>query len=458
MIGTLPRKNTTKSKDQERFIYTVSELNQDVRTLLESGFPLLWLEGEISNLACPSSGHWYFTLKDSKAQVRSAMFKNKNQNTGFTPKQGDLVLVKARISLYEARGEYQLIIEEMEEAGYGALQRAFEVLKKKLEVEGLFNIAVKKTLPQYPKTIGVISSPTGAAIHDVLSVLQRRYPIANVLLYPVQVQGEGSVQQITDAIHQASQDGQCDVILLCRGGGSLEDLWSFNDETVARTIFHCEVPIVSGVGHEIDFTIADFVADQRAPTPSAGAELVTPNKDDLIATLDATTKKLSKAIKEKLFRQSDSLKYFCKQLKHPSQQLIEFSQKVDECELRLHQAFKHNLQYKLLAFQQLQIRLNSENPQHLLENCTQRINFLHQTLLTRIQTVLHTKRNQLAMAGRTLHTVSPLATLSRGYAIVQQRNTNCIVRSYTEVKLEDELKVKLNDGQLICKVKKINPA
>ena len=448
---------TTTDVEAERFIYTVSELNRDVRTLLETGFPLLWLEGEISNFSCPSSGHWYFTLKDDKAQVRCAMFKNKNKSTGFIPKQGDLVLVKARISLYEARGDYQLLIEEMEEAGHGALQRAFEALKKKLESEGLFNAAVKKTLPDYPKTIGVITSPSGAAIRDVLNVLQRRYPIADVLLYPVQVQGETAAQQIANAIQLANSDKRCDVLLLCRGGGSLEDLWSFNEEIVARAIFHCDLPIVCGVGHEIDFTIADFVADKRAPTPSAAAELITPNRDDLLAYLDAVNKLLVKTVKDKLVRQNQTLIQSAKRLKHPRQKLTELSQRLDDNELRLHQAFNHQLRYKKMALQHLQTTLKGLNPQQALLSSAQRLRYLQQSLVTKTEAVLKQKSHQLNAAGRALNSVSPLATLGRGYAIVQQRNTNCIIRSHQQVEPNEELKVKLSDGHLICKVSETNP-
>ena len=253
----------------ERTVYSVSELNQTIRGLLESEFPLIWVEGEISNLAQPSSGHMYFSLKDESAQVRCAMFRGRNQFLRFTPENGQKVVIRARVSLYEARGEFQLIAEHMEDAGAGALQRAFEELKARLAAEGLFDESLKQDIPELPTRIGVITSPTGAAIRDVLSVLQRRFPAIPVLVYPVPVQGDGAAEKIVATLQLASKRKDCDVLLLVRGGGSLEDLWSFNEEIVARAIVASEIPVVCGVGHEVDFTIADFAADVRAPTPSA---------------------------------------------------------------------------------------------------------------------------------------------------------------------------------------------
>jgi exodeoxyribonuclease VII large subunit len=260
-----------------REIYSISELNSEARVLLEKRFPLIWVEGEISNLARPASGHIYFSLKDEAAQVRCAMFKMHNRLVNFQPKNGQQVLARVRISLYEARGEFQLIVEHMEETGDGALRRQFELLKQKLFEEGLFDEAHKQALPFLPTQLGVITSPSGAAIRDILSVLKRRFPGIPVLIYPVPVQGTEAPQAIVESIHSAAKCQDCDLLILARGGGSLEDLWAFNEETVARAINACPIPIVTGIGHEIDFTIADFVADYRAPTPSAAAEFISPD-------------------------------------------------------------------------------------------------------------------------------------------------------------------------------------
>ncbi|HEX6549675.1 MAG TPA: exodeoxyribonuclease VII large subunit, partial [Gammaproteobacteria bacterium] len=276
---------TPTDSSPARQIYTVSALNRAARGLLETGLPLLWVEGELSNLARPASGHLYFSLKDASAQVRCALFRNRASLLRFTPRDGQHVLVRARVSLYEPRGDYQLQIEHMEDAGHGALQRAFEELKKKLAAEGLFDAASKKPLPAAPHTIGIVTSPSGAAIRDILSVIRRRYPVARVIVYPVPVQGEGAGAKIAAMLQTASTRAECDVLIVSRGGGSLEDLWAFHEEIVARAIHACPIPVVSGVGHEIDFTIADFVADVRAPTPTGAAELATPDSSEWLQAL-----------------------------------------------------------------------------------------------------------------------------------------------------------------------------
>ena len=441
-------------QQDDKFVYTVSELNQDVRTLLERGFPKLWLEGEISNFACPSSGHWYFSLKDSRAQVRCAMFKGKNRSTGFTPDQGDHVLVKARISLYEARGEYQLIIDAMEEAGSGALQREFEALKKKLQSEGLFENAVKKPLPDLPNQIAVVTSPTGAAVRDILSVLKRRFPAVPVLICPVMVQGESAAQQISEAIKTVDESGLCDVIIVARGGGSLEDLWSFNEEIVARSIFHCQTPVISAVGHEIDFTIADFVADVRAATPSAAAELVVPDANEIIEQLEKRQKQIMQLMRNKVNEEQRIFESLSKRLKHPARQLSEFSQQLDELEMRLVTALKHRLNYKQNDLKTLTNRLLFQNPQTEIINTRKHLVFLRKSLNSTIKFNLHKKKSELESAAGNLNIVSPLATLNRGYAIVSQPEDQQIVRSYSDVKPNDEIEVRIANGQLNCTVNK----
>lgn len=440
--------------ENDIFVYTVSELNQDVRTLLERGFPQLWLEGEISNFSCPSSGHWYFSLKDARAQVRCAMFKNKNKSTGFTPKQGDHVLVKARISLYEARGEYQILVDTMEEAGTGALQQKFEALKKKLQKEGFFDMAVKKPLPELPKQIGIITSPTGAAVRDIISVLKRRFPAIPLLIFPVSVQGNNSAREIANAIHTLDSSDLCDVIILARGGGSLEDLWSFNEEIVARAIFHCHTPIVSGVGHEIDFTIADFVADVRAPTPSAAAELVAPDVEEALEVLTNLQRQMTRLMKARLAEQSRLFIGLSHRLKHPSRQLNELTQQLDELELRLSTALRHQINYKRADLQQLSSRLSHLSPASALSQHQQTLSYLKRSLHNSIKRHIENKSQQLKTTANSLHMISPLATLDRGYAIVVSRNNNCIVRSYNDVKPRDEIEVKIANGQLSCTVNK----
>ncbi|HHA18093.1 MAG TPA: exodeoxyribonuclease VII large subunit, partial [Methylophaga sp.] len=285
--------NTTLATRTVKDIYAVSRLVREARVALEGSFPLLWVEGEISNLAMPASGHIYFTLKDEAAQVRSAMFRNRNRQLRFKPENGMQVLLRVRVTLYEGRGEFQLVVEHMEEAGSGALQRAYEALKHRLGEEGLFDQEHKKPLPVLPEYIGVVSSPDGAAVHDILTVLKRRFPATNVILYPVAVQGADSITQIAKAIAEADQRGECDLLIVGRGGGSLEDLWSFNDERVARAIFDCRIPVISAVGHEVDFTIADFVADVRAPTPSAAAEIAVPDATEWLTKIHGFGRRLS---------------------------------------------------------------------------------------------------------------------------------------------------------------------
>ncbi|MGA7800973.1 MAG: exodeoxyribonuclease VII large subunit, partial [Gammaproteobacteria bacterium] len=284
----------------QRDVYSVGRLNREVRAALEAGFALLWVEGELSNVARPASGHLYLTLKDAQAQVRCAMFRNRCQFLGFTPQNGMQVLVRARVSLYEPRGDFQLIIEHMEEAGDGALLRAFEALKQRLSKEGLFEEARKRPIPTLPRRVGVVTSPIGAAIRDILSVLRRRFPALPVLIYPVPVQGTDAAPQIAAAVRRASERADCDVLIVTRGGGSLEDLWAFNEELVARAIHDSAIPVVSGVGHEIDFTIADFVADRRAPTPSAAAELVSPDQAEWLAQLRALDARLLQRLQRHL--------------------------------------------------------------------------------------------------------------------------------------------------------------
>jgi exodeoxyribonuclease VII large subunit len=341
-----------RPRTPDRDVYTVSRLNQTARKLLEQGLARIWLEGELSNIARPSSGHLYFTLKDSKAQIRGAMFRSRNQLLRFNPEEGMQVLVRAKISLYEPRGDYQLIAEAMQEAGDGVLQQAFDALKLKLEKEGLFATETKQALPTLPIHIGVITSPSGAAIRDVLSVLRRRFPAIPVLIYPVPVQGKDAGREIAAMLETAAARKECDVLILTRGGGSLEDLWAFNEEIVARAIHACRIPLISAVGHEVDFTIADFVADRRAPTPSAAAELVSPDQTEWLAQVGALETRGVRHIRQTLADSQERLRWLNQrlQLRHPGQYLRQQAQRLDELEQRTRlaiQSYFNRLRYSL---------------------------------------------------------------------------------------------------------------
>ncbi len=440
--------------DTQETVYSVSRLNREVRSLLESGFPLLWLEGEISNLARPSSGHWYFSLKDAKAQVRCAMFRNRNQYLNFRPTDGVQVLVRARISLYEARGEYQLIVEHMEEAGHGALQQAFEALKARLSAEGLFDEACKRPLPEAVRRVGVITSPTGAALRDILSVLRRRFPALEVLIYPVPVQGEGAGARIAAAIGRASDDRRCDALILARGGGSLEDLWAFNEEVVARAIHDCSLPLVCGVGHEIDFTIADFVADVRAPTPSAAAELLSPDQMEMLLSLKRQETTLIQHMQRRLTGAKSTLQGLERRLaqRHPSQRLRQQAQRLDELELRLRLARGHQARRGAERLARLEIRLQGLSPRLRIERLAAREQALRQRLVQLMLTRLERQQGRLQGLGRALQAVSPLATLGRGYAIVRREPSGEVLRSAQGVEAGERVTAQLAEGRLTCEV------
>ena len=441
----------------ERTIYSVSELNLTIRTLLESEFPLLWVEGEISNFSQPASGHMYFTLKDSNAQVRCAMFKNRGMYLRFKPANGMQVLIRAKVGLYEARGEFQLVAEHMEEAGAGALQRAFNELKAKLSAQGLFDAARKKELPTLPTKIGVITSPTGAALRDVLSVLRRRFPAIPVIMYPVPVQGEGSAHKIAAALKLASKRKDCDVLLLVRGGGSLEDLWSFNEEIVARAIVACDIPVVCGVGHETDVTIADFAADMRAPTPSAAAELVSPDQARYVqafARLDLRLQQLMRGLLQQLAQQLDWLKQGLERY-HPINRIAEQTFELDELIKRLKQTWQVFFTQQQYQLERLTSRLHNISPQQSIKHSTQHLAALQHRLLRSLPQQLTNKRQQLATLSRTLHAVSPLQTLGRGYAIVSNEQGETLTDS-AQVKTGDVIQVRLHKGRLRGRVEDVS--
>lgn len=435
-------------------VYSVSQLNREAKRLLALHFLTVRVEGEISNFSAPSSGHWYFTLKDSQAQIRCAMFRGQQQRLGFKPGNGDLVVVSAQVSLYEPRGDYQLVVEQMEQAGDGALRQAFERLKLKLLAEGLFDDSRKQALPLIPKQIAVITSPSGAAVHDILTVLKRRFPAIPVIIYPVSVQGDNAKFEISAALHSANQRGEADVIILARGGGSLEDLWAFNEELVARAIAASHIPVISGVGHEVDFTIADFVADLRAATPSAAAEHAAPNQQDWLHAFDGQESRLRQILHRMLGQQQQRLDWLSKglSLQHPGQKLQRNAQRLDELEQRLTQAIRHRLTH---SSQQLQISHQSllqHQPGGQINRHRLTVEHLQQRLTTLIRHKLQHLRQQQASLSLTLHAVSPLATLDRGYAIVQRSSDNSVVKSTEQIAVGDSLNIRLAQGQLATEV------
>lgn len=438
--------------------FTVSQLNRKARQLLEMHLNPVWVEGELTNLATPSSGHWYFSLKDANAQIRCAMFRPLNQKVGFRPKEGSLIRVRAKVSLYEGRGDYQLIVESLEDAGIGALQKAFEALKKKLVEEGLFNPEFKQALPAYPTRIGVITSATGAAIHDILNVLKRRYPVASVTLLPVSVQGKGAAEEIARAIALANRTDavKLEVLIVGRGGGSLEDLQAFNEEVVARAIFASDIPIVSAVGHETDFSIADFVADLRAPTPSAAAELITPHIGDMARQLAQRCQQSHRRIQEKLREDTQRLQLLYSQLKHPGQSLQEKGQHLDHLEIRLQQSLLAHLQHNTRRYDQLFYRLQKQSPTESFRWLRSRLQQLEQQTSQFIRTRLQQQQQQLQSLSQLLHGVSPLNTLNRGYAIVTD-SKNHILQIATDVKAGDRINTRLKSGSLDCTVISIKP-
>jgi exodeoxyribonuclease VII large subunit len=412
-----------------REVYTVARLNREVRTLLERGLGVLWVQGELSNLSQPASGHWYFSLKDRDAQLRCAMFRMKNALLGFTPRTGAQVLVRGRISVYEARGEYQLIVEHLEESGVGALQREFERLKARLAAEGLFALERKRPLPRFPRRVGVITSPSGAALHDILKILARRYPPAAVLVYPSAVQGAAAVPALIAALATAAARADCDVLILARGGGSLEDLWAFNDERVARAIRACPLPVVSGVGHEIDFTIADFVADARAPTPSAAAELVVPDRRACLEALSRTWQRFHVGMRRELRAQRARLDGAGRRLglTHPGARLQQQMQRVDDLIRRLLGAARAGLHRDGRRVAEGHARLLKRSPRLLLSECRAHHAQLDARLERAAQDRLARVAHRLALAQRALDAVSPLATLTRGFAIVTRADGALVI-------------------------------
>ncbi len=435
-----------------RQIYRVSELNNEVRGLLEMNYPQVWVEGEISNLATPASGHRYFSLKDENAQIRCALFRNRRVAGSCKPADGMQVLVRGKVTLYENRGDYQLVIEHIEEAGEGALRRAFEALKNRLAHEGLFDSERKLAIPDTCRRIGVITSPSGAVIRDILTTFRRRFPALSVLVFPVPVQGSEAAPKIVEAIELANERQDCDALILARGGGSLEDLQAFNDESVARAIAHCSIPIVSAVGHEVDFTIADLTADARAATPTAAAELLSPDQRQLISQLIATRRSLYTSLKGELQREAQSVDWLTRRLIHPRQRLASLRQQLDANvkQLQLLQSNKLNELRFVLSNNLAGLRHNSPKSQ------LAQIKWRHKTasdgLVQQIKHTLSAYTQNHTLLSTRLGSVSPLATLGRGYAIVRDIETDNVLRDANETKQGRRVKADLAQGHLICTV------
>ncbi len=447
----------SKATSQQRDIFSISRLNREVRAVLEGSFPLLWVSGEISNLARPASGHIYFSLKDKIAQVRCAMFRMKRQRLRFQPENGQQVLVRAQVGLYEGRGDFQLLIEHMEPAGEGALQQAFEQLKERLAAEGLFDAALKRPLPPYPATIGLITSSSGAALHDILTIMQQRYPIVKVVIYPVQVQGTLAAKQIKEMITLANCRKEVDLLILSRGGGSLEDLIPFNDEAVARAIVKSTLPLISAIGHEIDFTIADFIADQRAATPSAAAELATPDQQTLDSRISSFQQRLNHSFLQKLSQKRATLTSQLRhlQLLHPQQRLLQQTQHIDDLELKLTTAIQHRLNHTNGQIELLISRLNGRSPNQIISHHKQLLSNLATRFKRSFQQQQEESEKQLVTLAHNLHMASPLNTLGRGYSLVTTAENGAILQNAADVATGDPINVQLANGRLKCRVEKV---
>lgn len=440
---------------EERRIFSVSRLNLEVQGLLEGSFPLIWVEGELSNLKRPASGHLYFTLKDDRAQVSAAMFKGRNRHLGFTPRDGQQVLVRARISLYVPRGNYQLIVEHMEEAGEGRLRREFEALRDRLQAEGLFAAERKRPLPPFPRCIGVITSPSGAAVRDILQVLRRRCPGIPVIVYPAAVQGNEAPAQLRRALALANARRECDVLILGRGGGSLEDLWAFNDEQLARDVAASAIPVVSAVGHEIDTGLTDYAADVRAPTPSAAAELVSPDMSPLLERLAGAERRLKAHVRQRLERDAERLRFLRHRLQRPDQRVQRHAQQLDELEARLGRQMAYRLDFAAQRLEQLRRRLLGRDPRSLLRLAEQRLKGLERRLPQPVPRLLADRRRQLHQLGARLDTVSPLYTLRRGYSITLRGDQ--ALTSIADVKPGERLRTRLADGVIDAEVTDVQP-
>lgn len=437
----------------EQHILQVSELTRKVRFILESELNTVWLTGEISNFVAAGSGHWYLSLKDSKSQVRCAMFKGNNRRVRLSPRNGQQVLVRAKVSLYEPRGDFQLIIEQMEDAGEGLLRQQYELLKNKLNALGVFSQSHKKAIPEHIQSVGVITSPTGAAVKDIISVLKRRNPRINVIIYPALVQGEYASNDICHAIVQANSRQECDVLIVGRGGGSLEDLWPFNEESVVHAIYDSNLPVISAVGHEVDTTLSDYVADLRAATPSAAAELVASDSSELIDKISVLEQRLTQAVTRKIHtvqQQQNHLQHRLAQV-HPEQQLLVQQQKHDELNLRLANVIQRLMTQSKQQPNHLQQRLMQLSPLKIITNQQEQVKRQEQRLISALENNVQHKRDSFVNLIEQIQLVSPLATIARGYSITRNKE-NEVINSVSQVVLNEEITIQVTDGEIKAKV------
>lgn len=444
-------------RQPDRLVYSVSTLTRRVRDLMESEMPQVWVEGEISNLSRPASGHVYFSLKDERCQIRCALFRGRSRHVMAELVDGARVLVRARLTLYEARGDTQLVVQEVEDAGEGALRRAFEALKRRLQDEGLFDERHKKPLPDLPVRVGVITSPTGAAVRDIVATFRRRFPAIPLLIYPVSVQGAQAVDDICAMLRSAGQHRACDVLILARGGGSLEDLQAFNDERVARAVFDCPVPVVCGVGHESDITICDFVADRRATTPTAAAELISPSAAEWLATVTQTQRRVIRAMRGRLEQHSQRVDWLSRMIVHPRQQLRARGDRLRHASGRLASTMRARLQRRRLHLMPLPARLSQASPAQRLAALRAEVVRLEERLQRDMGAALGDRRQRLERAVAGLNSTNPLAVLARGYALVSEPASGAIVKSVTQVERGDHVDVQVSDGRLACTVKTRQP-
>lgn len=431
-------------------IYSVSSLLRATRSILEHEFGTVWVEGEISNLARPASGHLYFTLKDDKAQVRCALFRAQRTRISIEPENGLLVKLRARVGLYEARGDFQLLVDTMEPAGVGALQRAFEALKLKLMNEGLFANEHKQAVPAFPKRIGVITSPSGAVVHDILTTLRRRFPAIEVLLVPVPVQGAGAAEKIVDAIDKAARHGNCDALILARGGGSLEDLWAFNEEIVARAIFDCRVPLVSSIGHETDFTIADFVADARAATPTAAAEMLSPDARQWLQNFERTEARIEKLVRDRLQQYEQRLDLTSRRLVHPGQQIRAALKQLYSLSNRLQRLARNRITRAQDRLQPMTRRLLNCRPDKRIDALSRSCSTELNRLASSTRYTLRQRRVELTGLIKRLNTLNPLETLGRGFAIFYKEDGKSIIDSIARAEAGKHGVVRVADGEIRC--------
>ncbi|TPE54167.1 exodeoxyribonuclease VII large subunit [Maribrevibacterium harenarium] len=447
------KKFTTLHSSEPTF--SVSELNRQIQQLLEASLPWILVEGEISNLTRAASGHWYFSLKDDRAQIRCAMFKGKNIAVRFRPKDGDLVRVRARVTFYGPRGDCQLTIETMEAGGEGALQAAYERLKGQLQAEGLFDARHKKPLPIKPERVAIITSAAGAAVRDIIIAFRRRFPLTELTILPSLVQGEGAALNLRRQLERADSSGHFDAIIIGRGGGSLEDLWSFNDEALARAIFACQTPIVSAVGHEVDFAITDFVADARAATPTAAAEILSPDSRHLQQQVDHITLRLEQRLQQRLQQQQQRLLYLTQRLRHPRERLTAQQQRLNALQQRLQQAWQRRLGSQQMVVQHLAQRLERASVAKRIAQQQQTLAQQRQQLDRAMNNYLQARQRRFGSLIEKLDLVSPLGILSRGYAIATDKDQH-VIRSRHDVQAQDQITVRLHDGSLRCDIVEIS--